>query len=156
MGKEQKSSKVSIGTKRSFFNYVFSELVSGEKHKHRNGCVIQAATSNNVSLEIEHESFPLVELGRCAAVRRKTADYLILTGQSPCVQHTRMSGSGILVAQAASKLATAPLTGSTPNSGDTAWVLASTCLVLMMTLPGLMLFYGKQRALFRPPSAALS
>jgi len=54
------------------------------------------------------------------------------------------AGSGILVAQGASNLATLPLTGTIPNSGDTAWVLASTCLVLMMTLPGLMLFYGKQ------------
>ena len=29
-----------------------------------------------------------------------------------------------------------------PDSGDTAWVLASTALVLLMTLPGLALFYG--------------
>ena len=28
------------------------------------------------------------------------------------------------------------------NSGDTAWVLAATCLVLLMTIPGLALFYG--------------
>jgi ammonium transporter, Amt family len=28
------------------------------------------------------------------------------------------------------------------NTGDTAWVLVSTCLVLMMTVPGLALFYG--------------
>ena len=31
---------------------------------------------------------------------------------------------------------------STINSGDTAWVLASTALVLLMTAPGLALFYG--------------
>ena len=30
----------------------------------------------------------------------------------------------------------------TLNSGDTAWMLASTCLVLMMAIPGLALFYG--------------
>ena len=29
-----------------------------------------------------------------------------------------------------------------PNSGDSAWVLTSTALVLFMTLPGLALFYG--------------
>jgi Amt family ammonium transporter len=29
-----------------------------------------------------------------------------------------------------------------PNSGDTAWMLASVALVLMMTIPGLGLFYG--------------
>ena len=28
------------------------------------------------------------------------------------------------------------------NSGDTAWILTSTALVLLMTLPGLSLFYA--------------
>jgi Amt family ammonium transporter len=28
------------------------------------------------------------------------------------------------------------------NSGDTAWMLTSTALVLFMTIPGLALFYG--------------
>ena len=28
------------------------------------------------------------------------------------------------------------------NSGDTAWILTSTALVLLMTMPGLALFYG--------------
>jgi ammonium transporter, Amt family len=28
------------------------------------------------------------------------------------------------------------------SSGDTAWVLAATCLVILMTIPGLALFYG--------------
>src|SRR5665213_222261 len=36
----------------------------------------------------------------------------------------------------------AVLTNCTPNSGDTAWMLTSTALVLMMTIPGLGLFYG--------------
>jgi Amt family ammonium transporter len=31
---------------------------------------------------------------------------------------------------------------ASPNSGDTAWMLTSTALVLMMTIPGLALFYG--------------
>ncbi|MGB7041711.1 MAG: ammonia channel protein, partial [Xanthobacteraceae bacterium] len=30
----------------------------------------------------------------------------------------------------------------TPNSGDTAWMLTSMAIVLMMTIPGLALFYG--------------
>jgi ammonium transporter, Amt family len=33
-------------------------------------------------------------------------------------------------------------TNCTPNSGDTAWMLTSVALVLMMTVPGLGLFYG--------------
>src|SRR5882672_5131622 len=38
--------------------------------------------------------------------------------------------------------AKAVLTNCTPNSGDTAWMLTSVALVLMMTIPGLGLFYG--------------
>jgi ammonium transporter, Amt family len=34
------------------------------------------------------------------------------------------------------------LENCTPNSGDTAWMLTSMALVLMMTIPGLALFYG--------------
>jgi Amt family ammonium transporter len=34
------------------------------------------------------------------------------------------------------------LTDCSPNSGDTAWMLTSMAIVLMMTLPGLALFYG--------------
>src|SRR3954464_14278597 len=30
----------------------------------------------------------------------------------------------------------------TPNKGDTAWMLVSSALVLMMSIPGLALFYG--------------
>ena len=30
----------------------------------------------------------------------------------------------------------------TPNKGDTAWMLTATVLVLLMTIPGLALFYG--------------
>jgi len=36
----------------------------------------------------------------------------------------------------------AVLTKCAPNSGDTAWMLTSMALVLMMTIPGLGLFYG--------------
>ncbi|MGH0036803.1 MAG: ammonium transporter [Myxococcota bacterium] len=36
----------------------------------------------------------------------------------------------------------APASAEEINAGDTAWMLTSTALVLMMTLPGLALFYG--------------
>jgi Amt family ammonium transporter len=36
----------------------------------------------------------------------------------------------------------APAVGAKLDSGDTAWMLTSTALVLMMTIPGLALFYG--------------
>jgi len=51
-------------------------------------------------------------------------------------------------ASAAAPAATPPacdaktLERCTPNSGDTAWMLTSMAIVLMMTIPGLALFYG--------------
>jgi Amt family ammonium transporter len=42
------------------------------------------------------------------------------------------------LAQAAAAAPAAPV----PNKGDTAWMLISTALVLMMSIPGLALFYG--------------
>ena len=51
-----------------------------------------------------------------------------------------------LVAMAGMALAqdAAPAAAPTPtlDTGDTAWMLTSTALVLMMTIPGLALFYG--------------
>lgn len=44
------------------------------------------------------------------------------------------------VPEATAPAAAAPATGI--NSGDTAWMLTSMALVLMMTIPGLALFYG--------------
>src|SRR6201995_996916 len=49
-----------------------------------------------------------------------------------------MAGSPF--AQAAAAAAAAPK--DPLNSGDTAWMITSSALVLMMTIPGLALFYG--------------
>jgi Amt family ammonium transporter len=38
--------------------------------------------------------------------------------------------------------AAAPAAAPTPQKGDTAWMMVSTLLVIMMTIPGLALFYG--------------
>src|SRR5690242_10008457 len=54
-------------------------------------------------------------------------------------------GLAVLLAIAAplgSALAQAQATAPKLDSGDTAWMLTSTALVLMMTVPGLALFYG--------------
>ncbi|WP_422011956.1 ammonium transporter [Roseateles sp.] len=45
-----------------------------------------------------------------------------------------------VAASAAAEAASAP--APVPNKGDTAWMLLSTLLVIMMTVPGLALFYG--------------
>jgi len=39
-------------------------------------------------------------------------------------------------------VATTPAAAAAVNTGDTAWVLVSTALVMLMTIPGLALFYG--------------
>ncbi len=46
------------------------------------------------------------------------------------------------LAQAAAPAAAAAPPAPVPNKGDTAWMLVATCLVLMMSIPGLALFYG--------------
>jgi Amt family ammonium transporter len=54
-------------------------------------------------------------------------------------------GTGALAAAGALALSAAPaLAADAPklDTGDTAWMLTSTALVLMMTIPGLGLFYG--------------
>jgi len=47
-----------------------------------------------------------------------------------------------LMAPAALVFAAVPAGAQTTDTGDTAWILTSTALVLFMTLPGLAMFYG--------------
>ncbi len=53
---------------------------------------------------------------------------------------------GLMLADGALAQTTAPAAAAPPppklDTGDTAWMLTSTALVLMMTIPGLALFYG--------------
>jgi Amt family ammonium transporter len=51
---------------------------------------------------------------------------------------TASLAAGLFALSAASAFADAP----TPNKGDTAWMLVSTALVILMTIPGLALFYA--------------
>ncbi len=54
----------------------------------------------------------------------------------------RAIGLGVLLAIGAASLACADPAAPVPNKGDTAWMLTSSALVLMMSIPGLALFYG--------------
>jgi ammonium transporter, Amt family len=65
----------------------------------------------------------------------------------PAPPPTPACAAAVAAVPATDKYAAAPavpavLTNCTPNSGDTAWMLTSVALVLMMTIPGLGLFYG--------------
>ncbi|MCC7543857.1 MAG: ammonia channel protein, partial [Aquabacterium sp.] len=44
--------------------------------------------------------------------------------------------------EAASATEAAPAAAPVPNKGDTSWMMVSTLLVILMTVPGLALFYG--------------
>jgi Amt family ammonium transporter len=66
---------------------------------------------------------------------------------APVVAHaqsTAASDAASSAPPAASAAPAAPAAAPAPkmDSGDTAWMLTSTALVLMMTIPGLALFYG--------------
>jgi ammonium transporter, Amt family len=65
---------------------------------------------------------------------------------SPCKTGLRAAGLsaglGLLLTAAATGWAQAQPAALVPNKGDTAWMLISTALVLMMSIPGLALFYG--------------
>ncbi|MFN5047612.1 ammonium transporter [Roseateles sp.] len=60
------------------------------------------------------------------------------------------SAASVVVAAAAEAAASAPAAAASeaaapapvPNKGDTAWMMVSTLLVILMTVPGLALFYG--------------
>ena len=56
----------------------------------------------------------------------------------------RAARKAALITLAASSLATPALAAetSTINAADTAWMIVATALVLMMTIPGLALFYS--------------
>ena len=58
------------------------------------------------------------------------------------IEGTVVAPAAAAPAAAAPAVADAPAAAPVPNKGDTAWLLVSTVLVLMMILPGLALFYG--------------
>ncbi len=57
---------------------------------------------------------------------------------APTVASAAASAADVVAAVAASATASTPVA----NKGDNAWMLVSTLLVIMMTVPGLALFYG--------------
>src|SRR4051812_29523407 len=54
----------------------------------------------------------------------------------------RPTSAGLIALAAGLLTATAACAEPTVNKGDNAWMLTSTVLVLLMTIPGLALFYG--------------
>jgi Amt family ammonium transporter len=90
---------------------------------------------------------------RAAAIWLATLSLALIATANPhraCAQDAAPAPAADATAAAPAAAATAAPALTEPaivkftdiNSGDTAWMLASTALVLMMTIPGLALFYG--------------
>ena len=58
------------------------------------------------------------------------------------MKHLRIHGWPLAIVAAIGALAAGPAHADELSAGDTAWMLTSTALVLMMTIPGVALFYG--------------
>ena len=73
---------------------------------------------------------------------------LMAVGVMPAMAQESAAPAATAEAPAAAPAAEAPAAPAAPaaeptlNSGDTAWMLTSTMLVILMTIPGLALFYG--------------
>ncbi len=52
------------------------------------------------------------------------------------------AASAVAAAPAVAAVAAAPAAAEVPNKGDTSWMIVATLLVIMMSVPGLALFYG--------------
>ena len=75
-------------------------------------------------------------LGICFSVSTFDASYAQAPAAAPAAPAAAPADAGPPACSAK------VLTECTPSSGDTAWMLTSVALVLMMTIPGLGLFYG--------------
>src|SRR5262249_30666227 len=65
-----------------------------------------------------------------------------LRSTSARVRVAALAATGLAVLSHAAAFAAEPATRPFVDTGDTAWLLTASALVLMMTLPGLALFYG--------------
>src|SRR5690242_7204428 len=84
-------------------------------------------------------------LGLILSLGSYTASYAQTPGAAPAAPAAAAAPAAPTPAPACANDADpkkAVLTKCAPNSGDTAWMMTSVALVLMMTIPGLGLFYG--------------
>ncbi|RSR59121.1 ammonium transporter, partial [Acinetobacter baumannii] len=88
----------------------------------------------------------LMALSLTGALLGGTAAWAEETVTTPTSEVTATSTSEapatIAAAPAAEETLAAPTPTAKLDTGDTSWILISTALVLLMTIPGLALFYG--------------
>jgi Amt family ammonium transporter len=61
---------------------------------------------------------------------------------TPAAMTEAAPAAAVMAAPVAAAAAAAPEAAPVPNKGDTAWMMVSTILVILMVVPGLALFYG--------------
>ncbi|MEC8568688.1 MAG: ammonia channel protein, partial [Pseudomonadota bacterium] len=81
-------------------------------------------------------------LGGSAVVWAEDAASTPVTEQTVAVADTGAATTEVVAVEAPAPEEAAPAAEATVDTGDTAWILVSTALVLLMTIPGLALFYG--------------
>ena len=86
------------------------------------------------------KKFPSVYIALLAMAVGFMAYYCF--GQAPDSAHKAVDSLKATIAAAAPAAAPAPAPAPKIDSGDTAWMIVATALVMLMTLPGLALFYG--------------
>ena len=97
---------------------------------------VNAELAKNRALAVRQA---LVTLGIAdASIVLQKPDAVVQAGNPDEARAVRMTQASAAPAAAAAEAAPAP----TLNTGDTAWMLTSTVLVILMIVPGLALFYG--------------
>lgn len=78
------------------------------------------------------------EVAVASAVAASVASSAATATEAPAIEAAASATS----VTSATAPAAAAVAGPTPNKGDTAWMMVATLLVILMTIPGLALFYG--------------
>jgi Amt family ammonium transporter len=109
--------------------------------------------------DAQHRGQTMIKTNRTRLFAGALAGMLIALAAAPSISLAQDNSvaaapaaiaSNVVAAPSASTPTPSPATtaaapansNASPNSGDTAWMLTSVALVLMMTIPGLALFYG--------------
>jgi ammonium transporter, Amt family len=76
------------------------------------------------------------------AVPALSADAPAASAEAVVAQASTSAPAAVAPAAAPAEAPAAPAAAPVPNKGDTAWMMVATVLVILMTIPGLALFYG--------------
>ncbi|MFL6660065.1 MAG: ammonium transporter [Massilia sp.] len=102
------------------------------------GAAMLFAISGALPAAAQDAPKPDAPVASAAAEAAPAASTAVVAASAPAAAASAASAASVAPAAAAPAAAPAP----TPNKGDTAWMFIATVLVIVMTIPGLALFYG--------------